>query len=436
MPSRPTWTSQRAYILTSIAMVVGLGNLWRFPYMAGENGGGVFVLAYIICVLTIGIALHVLETSAGGLAQRGAVGVFRKVNSKWGPWFGKFLILLLALIMSYYLVISGWTLGYAVDAIRLDLKPFDEFTSGFASLWLLLAIAVLCFMVLLRGISGLERTSKYLLPMLVIIVVGLAVYTQTLPGAGEARQFYLSFDPEGLLEPNVWRMAASQAFYSLAIGQGLLFAYGSHTPKHFNKLTSSSAVAFTNSSISIIAGLMVFPIVFTFGIAPDTGSQLSFVAFPRMLEGLPGGHIIGIAFYLLLFIAAFTSCVGGLAAIMGTIRDQLHLSDRRSALLVVGVTTAIGIPSALSFTSVGLNIGGTPFLDVIDQVTGSGIVVVAGIAGVALISWLIPKEQLLGVINVPVKKFGPLVFSANWIVHVGRWLPVAALILLLVTWLV
>ena len=179
----------------------------------------------------------------------------------------------------------------------------------------------------MKGITGLERSSKYLLPVLVLIVIGLAVYTQTLPGAAEARQFYLSFDPTGLLEPNLWRMAASQAFYSLAIGQGLLFAYGSHTPRHYNKLVSSSAVAFTNSSISIIAGLMVFPIVFTFGIAPDAGSQLSFVAFPRMLEGLPGGLAIGIAFYMLLFLAAFTSCLGGLAAIMGTVRDQFHLSE-------------------------------------------------------------------------------------------------------------
>jgi len=122
---RPVWTSQRAYILASIAGVVGLGNLWRFPYMAGGNGGGTFVLAYAICMLVIGIPRYVLEASAGNLVNRGPVGVFRRINRRWGPWAGWFLVAMIIAIMSYYLVVSGWTLGYAVDAIRGDLKPFE-----------------------------------------------------------------------------------------------------------------------------------------------------------------------------------------------------------------------------------------------------------------------------------------------------------------------
>ena len=169
-PSRPVWRSQRAYILASVAGVVGLGNLWRFPYMAGENGGGTFVTAYAICILCLGIPLYVLEASAGKLAQRGPVGLFRRVNPRWGPWFGWFLVVMTIVIMSYYLVVSGWTLGYAVDAIMFDLKPFNEFTAGMASLWFFLATTALTFIVLLRGISGLEQMSKILLPLLVLIV--------------------------------------------------------------------------------------------------------------------------------------------------------------------------------------------------------------------------------------------------------------------------
>ena len=432
---RPVWTSQRAYILASVAGVVGLGNLWRFPYMAGQNGGGTFVLVYAICILAIGIPLYVLEASAGKLAARGPVGLFRLVNPRWGPWAGWFLVVMTVAIMSYYLVVSGWTLGYAVDALRIDLKTFNEFTSGFASLWFFLATAVLTFAVLLRGIGGLEQMSRILLPLLILIVGGLTVYAQTLPGASQAREFYFSFDLEKLLEPGIWQMAAGQAFYSLAIGQGFLITYGSYSPKGFNIVNSSAAVAVTNSVISITAGLMVFPIVFTFGIAPDTGSQLSFTAFPRIFGELPGGQFIGIAFYILLFVAAFTSCVGGMAVALAPVRDEFRISRRWAALIVVAVTVILGIPSALSFTSMGLTISGKPFLDVMDQVTGSGVVVIAGIAGAALISWLLPKARLLNAINAPSRRLGPITVSPRWIISVGRYLPAAAAALLLLTYL-
>ena len=433
---RPVWTSQRAYILASIAGVVGLGNLWRFPYMAGQNGGGTFVLAYAICILALGIPLYVLEASAGKLANRGPVGLFREVNPRWGPWFGWFLVIMTVAIMSYYLVVSGWTLGYAVDAIRVDLKPFEEFTAGFASLWFFLITSALTFLVLLRGIRGLEQMSKILLPLLVLIVGGLAIYAQTLPGGSQARDFYFSFDLVKFLEPRTWQMAAGQAFYSLAIGQGFLITYGSYSPKGFNILKSSAAVALTNSVISITAGLMVFPIVFTFGIAPDAGSQLSFTAFPNIFSQLPAGQFIGIAFYTLLFVAAFTSCVGGMAVALAPVRDEFHMTRRQAALVVVAITTALGIPSALSFTPFGLSIGEKPFLEVIDQLVGSGIVVVAGIAGATLISWIIPKKRILEAINAPPKRFGPIVLSAKWIILIGRCLPVAAAVLLLITYLV
>jgi len=432
---RPVWTSQRAYILASIAGVIGLGNIWRFPYMAGQNGGGTFVLAYAICIFAIGVPLTVLEASAGKYVGRGPVGLFRRINSRWGPWAGWFLVVMIIAIMSYYLVVTGWTLGYAVDAIRADLKPFSEFTAGFASLWFFLLAAALSFVVLLRGIGGLERMGKIMLPLLVVTVGGLAIYSQTLSGAGEAREFYFSFDLERFLEPKTWQMAAGQAFYSLAIGQGFLITYGSYIPRSVNIVNSSAAIAATNAVISITSGLMVFAIVFTFGIAPDTGSQLSFTAFPKIFGGVPGGLFIGIAFYILLFMAAFTSCVGGLAVVLAPIRDEFHMSRRRAALIVVAIVTALGIPSALSFTSMGLTIGGKPFLDVMDQITGSGVVVAAGIVGAALIAWLLPRAHLFKAMNARSHRVGPIMLSPQWMISVGRYLPAATIALLLVTYL-
>jgi len=432
---RPVWTSQRAYILASVAGVVGLGNIWRFPYMVGENGGGTFVIAYAICILVIGIPLVVLEASAGKLVGRGPVGMFRRINPRWGPWVGWFLALMLIAIMSYYLVVTGWTLGYAVDAIRNDLRPFEEFTAGFASLWFFLAVAVLTFAVIRRGVRGLESMGKFLLPLLFVIVGGLAIYSQTLSGASEARDFYFSFDLEHFLDLTTWRMAAGQAFYSLAIGQGFLITYGSYIPKGVNIANSSAAVAVTNSVISITAGLMVFPIVFTFGIAPDTGSALSFTAFPMVFGKLAGGLFIGIAFYILLFVAAFTSCVGGLASVLAPMRDEFHLSRGWAALVVVAIVTALGVPSALSFTTVGLTVGGKPFLDVIDQVTGSGVVLVAGIVGAALIAWRLPRRRLLAAINNHRQPAWLITISENWFILVGRYLLLAGVALLLANYL-
>jgi len=339
-------------------------------------------------------------------------------------------------IMSYYLVVSGWTLGYAVDAIRVDLKPFDEFTVGYSSLWFFLATAALTLAVLMRGIGGIERMSKVLLPILVLVVGSLAVYSQTLPGGSQARDFYFSFDLVKFLEPRTWQMGAGQAFYSLAIGQGFLITYGSYSPKGFNIINSSTAVALTNSVISITAGLMVFPIIFTFGIAPDTGSQLSFTAFPKIFSELPGGLFVGIAFYILLFVAAFTSCVGGMTVALAPIRDEFRISRRRAASIAVAIVTALGIPSALSFTSVGLTIGGKPFLDVMDLIAGSGVVLFAGIVGAALIAWMLPRDRLVRAINAPLWRRGPITFSSGWIISVGRYLPLVAVTLLLFTYLV
>ncbi|MDA0263634.1 MAG: sodium-dependent transporter [Chloroflexi bacterium] len=266
-----------------------------------------------------------------------------------------------------------------------------------------------------------------MLPLLVVGVIGLAVYSQTLEGAGQANDFYFSFDSDHFWKLQTWRMAAGQAFYSLSIGLALLITYGSYTPNGVNLVTSSVAIVATNSFVSLMAGLMVFPIVFTFGITPETGSQLSFTAFPAVFGDLAGGRAISIVFFVLLFLAAFTSCTGGLAVVLAPIRDEFQTPRWAAAAIGVAFVTLLGIPSALSFTSVGLDINGKPFLDLMDQVTGSGVVIVAGILGAGLIAWGIAKADLLAAMNSRL--------SSEWIIYVGRFLPVGAVVLLLATYL-
>lgn len=432
-PSRPEWTSQRAFIIASIASAVGLGNLWRFPYMVGENGGGTFIVAYAVCILAVGLPLLVLETSAGSLVDRGPVGLFRHIGGRYGPWFGWFIVVMTLVIMSYYFVITGWTLGYFVDAIRFSLRPFDEFTSGYASVWYFLVVSAMVFLVLRQGVSSIERLGKVLLPILVLMVALLAVYSRSLAGGTEALAFYASFDVNRFLQPKTWQMAAGQAFYSLGVGMGVLITYGSYVPKNVNIVASSIAVAVANSAISLTAGIVVFSIVFTFGIAPDTGSQLSFTAFPRIFDDLIGGRFLAPTFFGLLFVAAFSSCYSALMVAIAPLREELGLSNTTAASLTTGLTMVLGIPSALSFTAVGFSLGDRPFLEWVDQITGSGIVVVLGISGAALIAWRLPRLKLVEEMTAGVWQIGPVRLSPYGIIDMGRYMPAAAIILLIIT---
>ena len=433
LPARREWTSQRAFIISSVAAAVGLGNLWRFPYMMGENGGGTFVLCYLLCILAVGLPLFTLETTAGSLTDRGPVGVFRRINGRYGSWIGWFIVAVAVALMSYYLVITGWTLGYLVDSIRGDLRPFEDFTSGFSSVWYFITVGVLVFLVLRRGTGSIEVLSKVLMPALMVMVALLAIYSLTLSGSEDAMAFYTSFDLALFLDPQTWRMAAGQAFFSLGVGTGVLITYGSYIPRNVNILASSAAVAVTNSAISLTAGVAVFSIIYTFGIAPDTGTHLSFAAFPKVFDELPGGRVLAPIFFGSLFVAAFSSSYSLLAVAVAPLRYELGLSDNSAALIATGTILALGIPSALSFTPVELSILGRPFLEWADQIVGSGVVVLAGFAGAALIAWMLPRRAMVEEMTSGWRQAGLMRLLPYGAIEVGRYLPVVALLVLVVT---
>ncbi|MCK9485486.1 MAG: sodium-dependent transporter [Dehalococcoidia bacterium] len=424
---RPVWRSERAYVLATIASVVGLGSLWRFPYMAGLHGGGSFVLAYFVCVIVVGIPLAVLESGAGSLSRRSPVGLFRRAAGGPGVVIGWTAIALTVAIMSYYFVVTGWTLGYAFDAVLGRLTTFAEFTTGMATLWLFLIVCALVFAFLVREMSAFERASQVLMPVLLVIVVGMAVYGQTLEGAGEARSFYLGLDRDALLNGATWRAAAGQAFYSIGVGQGILIAYASYIPAGTNILRTTSIVAGTNALVALVAGLMVFPIVFTFGIAPDAGSHLSFTAFPRVFAEVGGGDFLAIAFFTLLFVAGFTSCLGMGVVVMSALRDETRLTRTRAARVVVGLVVLLGLPSALSFTQVGFEVAGIPFLDAVDRATGSGIMVVTGLVGTTVLALRLPRRRLIASFNAGrIRRVGGVRLRASWIVTWATLLPLVA----------
>lgn len=386
------WSSTRAFILSTSAAAIGLGNLWRFPYLAGENGGGAFILAYLIAVVAIAVPIMILEIGAGKFVLGSPVATFRAVHPR-ASIVGWLVVLLTVIITSYYLVITGWTLGYAADSVRGAVSPFEEFTSGYASLWYFLVVSVLVAGVLLAGLAGIERLATYLVPILLVAVVVLVVYGFTLEGRGEAVRFMFAPDFARLAEPQLWLLAVGQAFYSLAIGQGYLITYGSYLPLDVNVPRASIIVAMVETSVALLAGLMIFPLVFAFDLQPDEGTQLAFNTLPRAFNSLGPGIVLAAVFFPLLFLAAFSSSIAGMKVVVNAVQEEMRLTARQAVLVTFAVLTVLGIPSALSFGPVELSMFGTPFIEVVDRVGATQIVVASGLIGATLFAWFVPRER-------------------------------------------
>ncbi|WP_197030802.1 sodium-dependent transporter [Halomonas sp. BC04] len=357
--SRGQWSSEPAFIFSMAAAAVGLGNLWRFPYMVGEHGGAAFILAYLLALVIICLPIMYLEVAAGRLAQGNTVHTYRQVN-RFGAWYGWFVVGLTFLITSYYLVITGWTLGYALDALRNEVKVFDEFSSGYASLYYFFAILVLASLVLMRGLSAIERFSKFLMPVLLAVIIGLVIVASRMEGWAEARRFLLHADFSAWRNPDLWVMAFGQGFYTLAIGQGYLVTYGSYIPRKAHVPRACLVVGVTETCIALLAGWMIFPFVFTFGMDPGEGSQLAFSTLPRVFEHMAWGYPVALLFFSLFFLAAFSSSLAGLKVVISAVAEELRLSHGKAVLAVAGVLSLIGIPSALSFSPISLTIGDEP----------------------------------------------------------------------------
>ncbi|MCC5953122.1 MAG: sodium-dependent transporter [Acidimicrobiia bacterium] len=408
------------------AAAVGLGNLWRFPYLAGEYGGGGFILAYLLAMVVVCLPLMYLEVAAGRLAQGNTVHTFRQVHPA-GVWYGWFVVGLTTVITSYYLVITGWTMGYAVDAVRQQVRPFADFSAGYASLLWLVVVLGLGGILLVRGLSALETFSKAMMPVLLVVVIGLVVAASRTAGWEQAKDFLLSTDLSALRDPTLWVIAFGQGFYSLAIGQGYLVTYGSYIPTKTNVPRASLAIAGTETCIALLAGWMIFPFVFTHGLDPGEGSQLAFNTLPRAFEAMAWGAPLAIAFFALFCIAAFSSSLAGLKVILSAVAEEFRLRHVKAVVVVVGVMLVLALPSALSFTPLELSIGDTRFLDWVDQNVGGQVILFSGIFGAGFFCWLVPPSRLQQALGTD---------SRWWIARiylVGRWLPVAVLVWIAVT---
>jgi NSS family neurotransmitter:Na+ symporter len=392
--TRARWSSEKAFVLATAAAAVGLGNIWRFPYIAGENGGGAFIFAYLVAVVVIGLPIMLVEISAGRAENGGVVKTFRRAH-KHAAWVGWLVVLLTLLIMSYYFVVTGWTLGYAVDASRGAIRSFDDFTSGAAPLLYFALVTGLTALVVFKGVKLIEWLSKLMIPALLLVILFMTGYSLTLSGTGEALAFLFTPDLSALNSPVLWALAFGQAFYSLAIGQGYLLTYGSFLPKKVNLPRAAFSVAAIETSVALIAGLMIFPIVFTFGLSPSQGTELAFATLPLAFGNVSIGPLLAAVFFWLLFVAAISSCIAGMSVVKTALQEEMKLTPGWATTAAFLPLLPLGMLSAFSFTPMEFEIFGRPFLEVMDILTANQAVIVSGLLGGAILGWSIPRRKLL-----------------------------------------
>lgn len=381
--------SSIGFILAAIGSSVGLGNMWKFPYITGANGGAAFFLLFIICLILVGLPLLLAELAIGRAGRGSAATSFVKAGG--ARIFGKlgFLqVLAPFLILTFYVIVAGWTLHYAVLSFSGTLYDntdfsgqFNTFVGGYLPIiWQVIAILITSFVVA-KGISGgIERFNKVLIPGLVILLIVLMIRAVTLPGAGEGVSFFLNPD-FSKLSPEAALVALGHAFFSLSLGMGILLTYGAYVDKRQSLGSATLAIGAGDLIYALIAGLIIFPTIFSFGIESDAGPSLVFMALPAAFSAMPLGAFFGGLFFVLLAIAALTSSVSLFEVPVTYVMDRFGWGRGRSVLVISVLVLLVGIPSALSFgiAPALTSMGGKNFFDWLDFITSNILLPLGGL---------------------------------------------------------
>lgn len=404
---RSTFSGKLGFVLSAAGASVGLGNIWRFPYLAAKYGGGIFLLIYILLALTFGYTMIMAETSIGRMTKKSPVGAYASFGrSKWLSFGGWINAVIPLLIVPYYSVIGGWVIKYLVgyltgngSALAAD-GYFSTFISdGFSTEICFLIFAGITLGIIYAGVrNGIERVSKFMMPILVVLSVMIAVYSMTRPGAVRGIQYFLVPNLKNFSWMTVVT-AMGQMFYSLSIAMGILITFGSYMKKDISIEGSTEHVEIFDTAIAIMAGLMIIPAVFAFsGGDPDTlqaGPALMFITIPKVFANMGMGTFVGVLFFMLVLFAALTSSIALTESSVSTIEDELGWSRKKSTLLVAAVMVILGTLSCLGYGPLAsVTIIGMQFLDFFDFMTNSVMMPIAAIATCLLVSRVIGVEKI------------------------------------------
>lgn len=396
---RGQWGSKLGFIMAAAGSAVGLGNIWRFPYVTGENGGAAFVLVYLVCVFLIGVPLLYVELALGRASGRNPVGAFQKTKPGTPFMFTGILCLMACFfVLTYYGVIAGWTISFAWSQITQTPLVFSEYIAKPGTVLPVFAgfIALTIWIVSAGVEKGIEKWSKILMPVLFVMMLVIIGRSLTLEGASKGISYYLNPD-FSKIDGKVVLMALGQAFFSLSVGWGLMITYGSYMPKSQNIVSNGLWVASADTLVAILAGFMVFPAVFAFGMDPGAGPGLTFVTLPKVFAQMTAGWVFGAIFFCLLSVAAVTSSISMLEVPVSYFVDDKPKARKKAAIMVGIFAFLIGIPSAMAnggsefFSNMEL-MGKTGFLDIMDQVFGTLCLIVISLSLSIYVGWIWKTE--------------------------------------------
>lgn len=415
--ARGMWNSRLGFILAAVGSAVGLGNMWRFPYITAEYGGAAFVILYILMTLGVGIPVMLAEFTIGRGTGQSSIGALRKAGGKnWVP-LGFIFVATGFLILSFYSVIAGWTMRYAlVGAIwgfpEAPGDYFDLIASGPPAMGFHLFVMALTMAIVMGGVEkGIERASVIMIPALFLIVAGLAVWAATLPGGGAGYAFYLSPSIDDLLSTQTLAAAASQAFFSLSLGMGAMLTFSSYLSRKESLPREAGTIAFSDFGVAFTAGLVVFPVIFALGLQGAVGESTLgalFIALPGAFLSMGAiGRVVGTFFFLAFFIGAITSAISLLEVVVSACIDEWGIS-RKKASVVAGILIALlGLWPAADLNALGA----------IDAVTNNIFLPVGGLGLAILVGWLY-KNPLEEVSRNVGEGFRPLLKGWLWALRI------------------
>ncbi len=410
MAERGNFGSKLGIVLATAGSAVGLGNIWRFPYMTGQNGGAAFLLIYVACIFLLGIPGMLSEFIVGRNGQANAAKAYERVsgNRHW-RWVGFLGILTGTIILGFYAVVAGWCCEYFYASLAGktlgDADYVKDYFVTFSSnawrpvLWGVVFLLVTHFVVV-RGVrKGIEKASKWLMPILMVLLIILVVASCMLPGAMEGIRFLLQPDFSKLTSHSVLE-ALGQAFFSLSLGTSCLCTYASYFKKNINLLQAASQIALLDTLIAIMAGLVIFPAAATVGINPDSGPSLIFITLPNVFQQAFGGipalaYMVSILFYALLVFAALTSTISMHEIGTAFFTEEMHLPRQKSAWIITAATALICVLCAWSVgAKPEIQIAGVSLMDFCDQLTANVMLPLGGMLACLLVGWFVPKTTV------------------------------------------
>ena len=406
MEKRDSFASSFGVLVAMAGSAVGLGNLWRFPYLVGTNGGAAFIIIYLAIVFLLALPIMYAEFVVGRRAQSNVYGAFKKLapGSKWGI-IGVMAIICCILIVSFYSVVGGWTIDYLVKAVMGEFSSgregFDGLfaqtvSSNYRPLLFMLLFVGTSATVLLAGVKdGIEKYSKVLMPLLFLMVIIIAVRSVTLPGAGEGLDFLFKPDFSKVTAGTVLD-ALGQAFFSLSVGFGIIFTYASYVNRDENLIKMSAQTATADTLFAIIAGIAIMPAVFAFGIEPGQGPGLVFVTLPYVFAQLPLGSVLAAIFFFVLYVAALTSAISLLEVAVAYVIEEFKISRRAAVLTVVAIVLFLGTFCSLSQGLLGdVKILGNNIFDLFDKTTANILIPLGALLIVLFAGWRMKREDFM-----------------------------------------